>query len=63
LNAGGVNMNIKNNELVEELSKLTPDELNNVLSTLERRLIQENQTRIAREILGKYRPALLELAK
>ncbi len=56
-------MNIKHNELVEELSKLTPDELNNVLSALERRLIQENQIRIAREILDKYRPALLELAK
>ncbi len=56
-------MNIKKNELVEELAKLTPDELNSVLASLEQRLIQKNQMRIAREIVDKYRPALLELAK
>ncbi len=56
-------MNIKNNELVEELAKLTPDELKSVLASLEQRLIQENQIKIAREIVDKYRPALLELAE
>jgi len=56
-------MSTKNNELVEELAKLTPNELNSVLASLEKRLIQENQMKIAREIVDKYRPALLELAK
>ncbi|GEM_PF-1924457 len=56
-------MNIKNNELVEELAKLTPDELSSVLASLEQRLIRENQMSIAKDIVDKYRPALLELAK
>ncbi len=56
-------MNNKNNELIEELAKLTPDELNSVLASLEQRLNQGNQMRIAREIVDKYRPALLELAE
>lgn len=56
-------MNLKNNELVEELVKLTPDELNSVLTSLEQRLIQENQISIAKGIVDKYKPALLELAK
>ncbi len=63
LSSGRANMNIKHNELVEELAKLTPDELNSVLASLEQRLIQENQMKIAREIVDKYRPALLELAE
>jgi hypothetical protein len=56
-------MSIKNNELVEELAKLSPNELNSVLVSLEKRLIQENQMQIAKDIVDKYRPALLELAK
>ncbi len=55
-------MGLKNKELVEELVKLSPEELNSVLSTLEQRLIQENQISIAKEIVDKYRPALLEPA-
>jgi len=56
-------MSLKNKELVEELVKLSPDELNNVLVSLEQRLLQENQINSAKEIVDKYRPALLELAK
>jgi hypothetical protein len=56
-------MGLKNRELVEELVKLSPEELNSVLVTLEQRLIQENQISIAKEIVNKYRPALLELSK
>lgn len=49
--------------LVEELARLSPEELKNVLSTLEKRLEQNNQLKLSEEIIQKYRPALEELAK
>ncbi|NLW07765.1 MAG: hypothetical protein GX039_07320 [Clostridia bacterium] len=49
--------------LVEELAKLQPEELKNVLDRLEKRLRSNKQIALAEEIIEKYRPALEELAK
>jgi hypothetical protein len=49
--------------LVEELARLTPEELKNVLITLEKRLEKKNQLELAKKIIEKYRTALEELAK
>ncbi len=49
--------------LVEELARLSPEELANVLETLEKRLEQEKQLNSAVKIIEKYKPALKELAK
>ena len=49
--------------LVEELARLSSEELRNVLTLLEKRLEQKNQLGLAEEIIEKYRPALEELAK
>lgn len=49
--------------LVEELARLSPDELKNVLDTLGKRLEKENQVKMAERIIKEYKPALEELAK
>lgn len=49
--------------LVEELARLSPEELAHVLETLEKRLEQEKQLNSAVKIIEKYKPALKELAK
>jgi len=50
-------------DLVEELARLSPEELKNVLERLEERLEKDNQLKMAKEIIKKYKPALEELAK
>lgn len=49
--------------LVEELARLSPEELKNVLASLEKRLEKDNQLKLAVEIIKEYKPALEELAK
>ena len=49
--------------LVEELARLSPEELANVLEALEKRLEKEKQLNSAVKIIEKYKPALKELAK
>jgi len=49
--------------LVEELARLSPEELKNVLDTLGKRLEKEKQLKMAEEVIKKYKPALEELAK
>jgi len=49
-------------DLVEELVRLSPEELKNVLDSLEKRLEKDNQLKMAEEIIKKYKPALKELA-
>jgi len=50
-------------DLVEELARLSPEELKNVLERLEERLEKDNQLKMAKEIIKKYKPVLEELAK
>ena len=50
-------------DLVNELARLSPEELKNVLDRLEKRLEKDNQLKMAEEIIKKYKPALEELAK
>jgi len=49
-------------DLVEELARLSPEELKYVLNRLEKRLEKDNQFKMAEEIIKKYKPALRELA-
>jgi hypothetical protein len=49
--------------LVEELARLSPEELRNVLDTLGKRLEKDNQLKMAEKIIKEYKPALEELAK
>ncbi len=49
--------------LVEELARLSPEELKNVLDSLGKRLEKDNQFQIAEKIINEYKPALVELAK
>ncbi len=48
--------------LVEELLKLPPAELKQVLDMLAQRLEVRQELQLAREIIEQYRPALEELA-
>ncbi len=50
-------------KLVEELARLSPEDLKIVLASLENRLEKNNQLKLAEEIIKEYRPALEELAK
>ena len=49
--------------LVEELARLSPEELKIVLASLGKRLENDNQLKMAEEIIKEYKPALEELAK
>ena len=49
--------------LVEEVARLSPEELRNVLDTLGKRLEKDNQFKMAEKIIKEYKPALEELAK
>ena len=49
--------------LVEELARLSPEELKSVLASLGKRLEKDNQLKMAEEIIKEYKPALEELAK
>ena len=49
--------------LVEELARLSPEELKIVLDTLEKRLEKDKQLNMAEKIIKEYKPALEELAK
>ena len=53
----------KHEDLVEELVRLSPEELKSILDRLEKRLENDNQLKMAEEIIKKYKPALEELAK
>jgi hypothetical protein len=48
--------------LLEELLKLSPVELKQLLSDLARRLEARKDLELAREVIERYRPALEELA-
>lgn len=48
--------------LVEELLKLSPVELRQVLDALVERLADRRALELAREVIEQYRPALEELA-
>lgn len=49
--------------LVEELARLSPEELKNVLDNLRKRLEKDKQLNMAEKIIKEYKPALEELAK
>jgi len=49
--------------LIEELARLSPEELSNVLESLENRLVKNKQLKIAEQVIKKYKPALIELAQ
>jgi len=52
-----------NDNLVEQLASLSPDELESILEALKKRLEKNKQLRVAEEIIERYKPALKELAK
>ena len=49
--------------LVEELARLSPEELKSVLDSLGKRLEKDKQLNMAKKIIKEYKPALEELAK
>jgi DNA-directed RNA polymerase subunit H (RpoH/RPB5) len=49
--------------LVEELARLSPEELKSVLDNLGKRLEKDKQLNMAEKIVKEYKPALEELAK
>jgi len=49
--------------LVEELARLSPEELKSVLDNLGKCLEKDKQLNMAEKIIKEYKPALEELAK
>lgn len=52
-----------NDNLIEHLASLSPDELENILEALRKRLEKNKQLKVAEQIIDRYKPALKELAK
>jgi hypothetical protein len=61
-NGGVIEMKTHEN-LVEELARLSPEELKSVLDNLGKRLEKDKKLNMAEKIIKEYKPALEELAK